>query len=262
MTWFMQPDLFTIGSLTLHAHGLFMALGFTVAILTTAWIAKTEGTTSHTVLGSALVMGLGAIIGSRILYVILSPAYFRYHPFEILKVWEGGLVFVGGMVFGAACLAWYTRLKGLSFLSTADLWVPAVALGEGIGRIGCLAAGCCYGKITGLPWGIVFSNPRSLAPLHVPLHPTQLYASLSGFLIFGILLFLHARKKFTGQLLLWYLILHSTSTLLVEKFRGDYRWLIPGTEMTFTQLISLLILIGSAILLLFIKPSDQQNQRE
>ena len=135
----------------------------------------------------------------------------------------------------------------------ADMWAPAASIGQGIGRIGCFMAGCCYGKPIDLTWGVVFTHPHCLAPTNISLHPTQIYSSLSGFVIFVVLVLLHSRKKFEGQVVLWFLILHSTARLGIERFRGDYRGMIPGTEMTTTQLVATLILIASVIILVFLK---------
>lgn len=257
----MYPDLFSIGPVTIHSYGLFVALGFAAALLVTVWIGKAEGMHSPQVVDMGFIMIIWAIIGSRLMYLVLNISYYANHPLEILKIWEGGLVFSGGLVFAVLALIWYAWRRHLSFWAIADLWTPAVALGQGIGRIGCFMAGCCYGKMTDMPWGIVFSHPQSLAPHHVPLHPTQLYASLSGFVIFVCLLLFRTRKQFNGQLLLWYLILHSTTRLLIERFRDDYRGLIPGTEMSLTQLTALLLLLGAAATLFFLKTKRDGKNR-
>jgi phosphatidylglycerol:prolipoprotein diacylglycerol transferase len=157
-------------------------------------------------------------------------------------------------------MGWYLRKHNLSLWKVGDLWSPGVALGQSIGRIGCFMAGCCYGKPTDLPWGVVFTHPLSLAPLHVSLHPTQLYASLAGLAIFVVLMFLSIRKKYQGQVFLWYLILHSTARLLVERFRGDDRGMVPGTEMTITQLATLLVLMGSVIALYILKSRKERQE--
>ena len=153
----------------------------------------------------------------------------------------------------AVAMIWYLKRHRLSFLSAGDLWAPSLALGQGIGRIGCFMAGCCYGRPTGSSWGVLFTNPKSLAPLNIPLYPTQLFEAFSLFVIFLFLIFLHGKRKFEGQVFLWYLILHSTARLFVERFRGDERGLIPGSEMTATQFVALLILLGSVVALLVIR---------
>ncbi len=256
----MHPDLFSIGPLTLHTYGLFVALGFASAIAVTVWLGKSEGVSSQTTMDIMFMAIVWAIVGSRAFYVLLNPGYYLEHPLDAFKLWQGGLVFSGGMVAAIVALAWYLRRHRMPVLQTADLLAPGLALGQGIGRIGCFFAGCCYGRPTDLPCAVVFSHPESLAPLHIPLHPTQLYSALSGFLLFALLLVLRTRKSFPGQVFIWFLILHSTSRLLVERFRGDYRGLIPGTEMSVTQLVTLLVLIGSVVCLYVLKSKASKNR--
>ena len=255
----MFPDLFSIGPLTIHTYGLFVALGFISGILITVKIGKDQGFPPQQVMDMAFVMILWAIVGSRLLYLLINLPYYRSNPLDALKIWQGGLVFSGGLIAVAAAMTWYLRRHHLSFWATGDLWAPALALGQGIGRLGCLMAGCCYGRPTDLPWGIIFSHPHSLAPQNIPLHPTQLYSSLGLFAIFFSLLFLHHKRRFQGQVFVWYLILHSTFRLFVERLRGDERGLVPGTEMTLTQLVATIVLILAVIALFFLKSRRERR---
>jgi len=256
----MFPDLFSIGPLTIHTYGLFVAIGFTIALLVTIKLGKAEGINPQQIMDIGFVIIIWAIIGSRLMYVFVDFPHFKNRPLDIFKIWKGGLVFSGGLLAVAPAMIWYFRRHHLSFWKMADLWAPAVAIGQGIGRMGCFMAGCCYGKPTDMKWGVVFTHPNSLAPLNVPLHPTQLYACFSGLIIFLVLLVLHARKKFQGQVFLWLLILHSTGRLLVERFRGDYRGLVPGSGMSITQLVSLLLLISSVIMLFILKSKNDKEK--
>ena len=110
-----------------------------------------------------------------------------------------------------------------------------------------------------MPWCVTFTGPDALAPLNIPLHPTQLYAALSGLVIFLVLMFLRKRKKFEGQIFVWFLILHSTGRLLIERYRGDDRGLIPGAEMTTTQLIALLVLMAAVAALMILKSRHEKG---
>jgi phosphatidylglycerol---prolipoprotein diacylglyceryl transferase len=247
----MFPDLFSIGPFTLHTYGLFVAVGFLVGLMVTVRIGKSQGITPQQTMDMGFLMIVAAIVGSRLLYILMNLGYYAQRPMDILKLWQGGLVFSGGVVCVILGVLWYTRRHQLSFWKMADMWAPAMAIGQGIGRIGCFMAGCCYGKPTGSDWGMVFTNPHSLAPLNIPLHPTQLYSSVSNFIIFFVLLLLHRKKAFDGQVFLWLLVLHSTARLFVERFRGDDRGMVFQSGMTVTQLVTLVILFG-AILALFI----------
>jgi phosphatidylglycerol---prolipoprotein diacylglyceryl transferase len=258
----MFPDLISLGPVTIHTYGLFVALGFVAGIWTAVKVGKSQGVPSQQVMDMAFVMILWAIIGSRLFYVLINFSYFKAHLLDIIKVWKGGLVFSGGLVATAVAMIWYLKRHRLSFLSTGDLWAPSLAVGQAIGRIGCFMAGCCYGRPTGSSWGVLFTNPKSLAPLNIRLYPTQLFEAFSLVVIFLVLIFLHGKRKFEGQIFLWYLILHSTARLFVERFRGDERGLIPGTDMTATQFVALLILLGSVVALLVIRSRwDKRHKR-
>jgi len=242
--------------LTIHTYGLFVALGFASAILLTVWLGSGEGVPPQRVMDIAFMGIVWAIIGSRVFYVLLNLEYYRRHPLDMFKLWQGGLVFSGGLVVAVLALIWYLKRRRMPVLSTADLMAPGLALGQGIGRIGCFFAGCCYGRPSDIPWAVVFTHPNSLAPLYTPIHPTQAYAALGGIVLFGILMILRKRRAVYGQGFIWYMILHSTLRLLEERFRGDYRGLVPGTEMSVTQLLTLMVLVGSVAALYVIKPKD------
>jgi len=182
----------------------------------------------------------------------MNISYYIRHPSDILKIWTGGLVFLGALIFDCIAGAWYIKRYQLDFWTISDILAPGAALGQAIGRIGCFMAGCCYGKPTTYPWAVIFHDPHSLAPLGVPLHPTQLYHSMACLIIFAILMVLRKYKSFAGQVFLWYLILHSTQRLLIERFRGDCTAILFGT-MTMTQFISLIILLTSGISLIIRK---------
>ena len=255
----MFPDLFSIGPLTLHTYGLLVATGFVVGLLVTVWIGKRYDINQQQVMDMGFIIILSAIIGSRLGYVIINASYYWKHPIDIFKLWDGGLVFSGGTIFVILIMSFYIKRHHLSFWQIGDLWTPAAAIGQGIGRIGCFMAGCCYGKPTDVCWGVIFTNSKSLAPLNEALHPTQLYSSLSGLIIFIVLMVLHAKRRFEGQVFLWFLILHSTSRLLIERFRGDDRGFIASIDMSMTQLGAILILVA-AVVALFIRTSSGKGK--
>jgi phosphatidylglycerol:prolipoprotein diacylglycerol transferase len=252
----MFPDLLSIGPLTIHSYGLFFVLGITVGLLVALKFGSDERMNPLVILDMGFIIILFFLIGSRLTYVIINFSYYRDHLLDMLKIWHGGMVFSGGLITDLLILGWYLKRNRLSFWETGDLWTPSAAIGQGIGYLGCFLAGCCYGKPTEVKWGVIFSHPNSLAPLGIPLHPTQLYGALSGFTIFIVLLYLRARKRFSGQLLLWFLILQSIAQLFVERFRGDERIFLPGGEMTINHLSALLILFTAVIALFIRKPKQ------
>ena len=254
----MLPDLFTIHSVTFHTYGLFVAMGFASGIVLTFLMGRQTGNSPRLIADMAVYMILAAIAGSRIVYVLVNLDYFRVHPWAALKLWEGGLFFSGGIITVLVTVFWYAKHHRLSFWELGDLWAPAAALGQAVGRIGCFMAGCCYGKPTGSPLGILFRDPHALAPVNIPLHPTQLYSAAGGFGVTIVLLMIYARKKFPGQVLLWYLILYGTVSLFVEKYRDDGRALFPGSPLSVNQGLALLVLVG-AIVMLFVLKSKRKG---
>lgn len=219
----MHPILIHFHGITLYTYGLFLALGFLAAIWFTNRNARFHGIKASDVSDLFFVILVSGIIGGRLLYVIINFEDFKASPLDIFKLWNGGLVFFGGFITAVAASVVTLKIKQLPFLKTADIVAPGAALGHGIGRLGCFFAGCCYGRQCDLPIAVQFSDPNSLAPLHVPLHPTQLYMVLANLTLFFILVFLQRRKRFHGMIFLSYIILYSVFRFIIEFFRGDFR---------------------------------------
>jgi len=207
-------------------------------------------------IGEAFLLDLVSILiicgllGARVLYVLLNLDYFHQHPWEIVKVWEGGLVFYGGFILAALVGTIFTRYRGYPISDVADCLAPGLALGQGIGRWGCFFAGCCYGKPTNLPWGVIFKDPASLAPLGVRLHPVQLYESAGDILLAGLLWVLLLRRKETHGDVFWmYLLGYGLLRFVMEILRGDDRGsLVGGLEPS--QIIAMLaILVAGSVLI-------------
>ncbi len=219
----MHPILIKWGILTIHTYGVMVAAGFLLAMIYAVKAGKDEGLGADIIYDLFFYALLFAILGARLLYVLINFSYYRFHPFEILYIWHGGLVFYGGFI--AAVLAVYLRLRSynLSVWLIADIAAPALVLAQAVGRFGCLAAGCCYGAVCTLPFAIHFSDPQSLAPLHVSLHPTQMYHAAANGIIFMLLVLKRHRQSFVGQLAVFYLLLYPTGRFIIEFFRGDPR---------------------------------------
>jgi phosphatidylglycerol---prolipoprotein diacylglyceryl transferase len=198
---------------------------------------------------------LCGIVGAKILYIVNDWGYYTAHPGEIFSfaTLQAGGVFSGGLIGAALAAAWYLRKHHMPALATWDAFAPGLALGHAIGRIGCFAAGCCYGKPTTHFWGVTFNNPLAQAwvgtPLGVPLEPTELFESAVELANFFILMWLFKHKKFDGQVLGAYLFLYGVARFFLEFLRGDLgRGSVFGGIMTGTQLIAIgLVLTGGFI---------------
>jgi len=248
----MFPDLVTIGTFTIHTYGVFIALGALAGILLIAHDAKKENYDQQQILDLAFYLLIAAIIGSRIFYILLNTHYYWQHPVEIVMIWRGGLVFYGGFLFAFATCFVYLRRRRLPFLKTCDLLAPGLALGEVFGRIGCFFAGCCYGKTAAIPWSVVFTHPHSLAKIGIPLHPTQLYASLKALIVFIILIAFRRHKRGDGQIIWLYTFLYAIGRLIIEPFRGDERGLLIFGAITLTQAIALLLIPVSLVMVVYL----------
>ena len=238
----MYPDLFSIGNFTLHTYGLCIALGALLGILFVSRGAQREGMNQQQLLDLVFYLLIAAIIGSRVFYIILNPGYYLKHPLESLMIWRGGLVFYGGFLFAFPTCYLYLKKHRIPFLKTGDILSPGLALGESLGRIGCFFAGCCYGSPTGLPWGVTFTHPNSLARLGVALHPTQLYASAAAVLMFIILVSSRRFKRADGQIVFLYVLLYALGRLIIEHFRGDERGLLVAGYLTLNQTIAIVLI--------------------
>lgn len=239
----MFPTLVELGPLTIHTYGLFIALAFLAGMAWASREARQRGIPVSMVQDIVFWSILAAIVGSRLLFVLLNPGYFLRNPLDIFMFWKGGLVFLGGALLVALAIWFYLRSKRQPILPWADLLIPALPLGQAIGRLGCFSAGCCYGKQCDLPWAVTFTNPGSLAPLNTPIHPTQLYHSLGDLTTFLTLLLAKPYLKRDGQVLGLFLLVFPVFRIGVEFFRADFRGSM-GPFST-TQVISAaLMLVG------------------
>ncbi len=249
----MHPILVQFGNFRVYSYGFFVGLGFVVAAaLAVLKIRKSNIRLSLENAADLLFYTLlSAFLGSRILFILINFDVYRQHPLQIFKIWEGGLVFYGGLIPAALVAIGYMRRHGLPAWELADLISPLIALGLSFGRIGCFLAGCCYGRETSLPWAIVFENPDSLARLNVPLHPTQLYDAANGLAIFFFLSWISKRKTFDGQIFWLFVLLYSVTRFIVEIFRGDPRGFLFGDLLSTSQAIGILLAISSLFMLFY-----------
>jgi phosphatidylglycerol:prolipoprotein diacylglycerol transferase len=255
----MHPVLFKIGPLTIYTYGAFIV----IALLIGMWIVKCESTKvgldSNKMMDIYFYGIIGGLIGARIFYVFLFWRDFWPQIWKIFMLWEGGVVFYGA-VFGAVpvCIFLVRRYK-FSLRSSLDILVFPLPLAHSIGRIGCFMAGCCYGKDCSLPWAVVFRTQSSLAPLNIPIHPTQLYSSFTNLIIFILLILIKKRKQFDGQILSAYLCLYPIGRAINEIFRGDKRSIALCGFLNLNHLINLAMLICGILLYSYLKSMGKEN---
>jgi phosphatidylglycerol---prolipoprotein diacylglyceryl transferase len=255
----MHPILIRIGPLTIHTYGFLVASGFLVGIWLAVRQAKKEGVPPDKIIDLGFYILLAAIIGSRLLFILINYTHYLKFPLDIIKIWEGGLVFYGGVLLALPTAIWFIMKNRLGVWNTADILAPSIAIGHSFGRLGCFAAGCCFGKASeALPWGIIFTDPECLAPTHILLHPTQLYESAGEFMNFLILLTLRRYKSFDGQLIMTYLLLYSALRFVVEIFRGDVARGFIFSTISVSQGISILMFLTALAGFVVLKRKKKQ----
>ena len=246
----MFPILFKIGPLTLHTYGFFVAMGFLLGLIWAHKESLRRGLNPEIFHDLFFYVVIAALIGARFFYVVLNLSYFSNNLLAVFRLWEGGLVFYGGFLFAVPVFIWRVRRWQKPILEILDVGAPALVLAQAVGRLGCLAAGCCYGKFCEAGFAITFSNPLSHAPLHQPLYPTQIYHSLANLAIFFILVLISRRSLQRGVLVVGYLLLYGISRFIIEFWRGDPRGFLAGFSTS--QWVSIGLVI-SAVLLWFFK---------
>lgn len=247
----MYPEIFHLPFL--HTYGVLVALAFLTGLWMTTRLGKEAGLNTDAVTNLGIYCALGAIVGAKLMMFLVDIPYYTEHPGEVLSfsTLQAGGVFYGGLIAALGVAAWYMRKSHLPLLRTADVFAPGIALGHGIGRLGCFSAGCCWGVECHLPWAVTFTNPVANqlvgVPLRIPLHPTQLYESFAEFLVFGILFWRSGKPHPTGAIICLYLMLYSSARFVVEFFRFHEQGNLWGGPLDTSQWISLgLFLLGAS----------------
>jgi phosphatidylglycerol:prolipoprotein diacylglycerol transferase len=249
------PRLFHIGNFNLPTYGLLVSLGVLIGLWISVRNSEKQGIDPDKAWNFGILIVLCGIIGAKVLYIINDWSTYAAHPSEIfsLNTLQSGGVFSGGLIAALAAAVWYIRKHHLPAMAICDAFSPGLALGHAIGRVGCFAAGCCWGKPTAHFWGVTFTNPLAAAlvgtPLHVALEPTQLFESAVELANFFVLMWMLKRRKFEGQVFAAYLILYGVARYFLEFLRDDPgRGSVFGGIMTGTQLISIFLVIGGGII--------------
>ena len=255
----MHPVLWDInlgplGHFTLGTYGLFYAAAFLVAVALSMSYARREGIEPARMIDLGIWSLLAGIVGAKLLLVLVDLPYYWHHKMEILYSWRSAGVFYGGFMAALVVGMLYVRRTGLPLGKTADAITPGLALAQAVGRIGCLAAGCCYGRPAASSWAITFADPRARdltgVPLGVPLYPTQVYHGVADLVLFLLLVWFYRRKWADGVVFWMYVLLYAVLRFAIEFFRGDFRGEVLGGLLSTSQLISV-VASASAVFLLF-----------
>lgn len=248
----MHPILFEIGGWPIYSYGLLLAGAYLAGLQLAVVRARRLGMDGTKIMDLGIYLIIAALVGAKLMLVIVDFDYFRQRPAELLSLVRAGGVFYGGLLGALGVAFFLVRRYQLNLWTTADLMAPGIALGHVIGRMGCLLAGCCYGRPTDVPWGIVFTNPAAAAnvgtPLGIALHPTQLYDAGAELLIMIVLLATERRgKPYPGRTFWLYMMLYAISRFVVEIYRGDDRGMMMG--LSTSQVVSIVVLPLSLVML-------------
>lgn len=203
----------------------------------------------------AIIAGL---IGARLYFILFSdPVSYLRKPWEILAVWHGGIGVIGSLIGGFLAALWFCRSKHIPLLKLADVLVPGIALGQTLGQFACLANGDSYGRPSDLPWAITYTDPRSFAPLNVPLHPIEIYEMAAYFVVFLIVLSTRKRFNTDGFSFLTYLAAYGTARFAMDFFRGHPALFAGGIPAA--QVFGAIAVVISAIGFLWLRSTRQRK---
>jgi phosphatidylglycerol:prolipoprotein diacylglycerol transferase len=235
----MHPVLIDFGFWQLSTYGVLVAAGYCAAILyAKKKLAHFPGMNEDKFWTLIYALFFGAVAGGKLLYVLVSLSETPWNELHILRDFRYGFVFFGGFIGASLAGIWAARRLKLPYFAVADYFGAALPLGHAIGRLGCLAAGCCYGRPTAAPWGVILGgSPLCVTPERfwgVPLHPTQLYeaaadAAIAAAIAFGVLPRVRRGRLREGSAFAAYVLLYSVARFVVEFYRGDDRgWSFAG----------------------------------
>ena len=250
----MHPELIHLGPVVLPSYGAALGVAFLLAVLLLKRRAPEYGIDPETAVDMGIWLILSGLLGAKLLLLVVEgPSYYLTSLHGLLELFRAGGVFYGGLLGALFAAVFFVKVRKVPFLAFADAAAPAVALGQAIGRVGCLAAGCCWGARCDKPWAITFSDPKAGenvgVPLHVPLHPTQIYEGV-GLLVLVALLVWFGKGRVPGRTFSLYLMGAAVLRFTVELFRGDPRGTVPLLGLSTSQGIALgLFVLGAAIFL-------------
>lgn len=240
----IDPVAIALGPVKVHWYGLMYVIGFLALWFFTSRRAKqpNSGWTTEQVADLVFYGALGVILGGRIGYMLFyNLSQYVAHPLDILKIWEGGMSFHGGLIGVLLAMLYFARKSGKTFFTVADFIAPWVPIGLGLGRIGNFINHELWGRTTDLPWGMVF---RDAGPL--PRHPSQLYqAALEGLALFAILWLFTRKPRPTASVSGLFLVAYGTFRVIAEFVREPdaqlgylaFGWLTMGQVLSVPMIL-------------------------
>jgi len=242
---FSLPDflasLFGVEQVTVYSYATLIALGTLIAALYTKRSAKKE--LGITKLSNSFFYGIFAagFVGGKLFYYLQDPLLYIENPSLMSNNFSGGFVFYGSFVVIVPYVIWYLKKHDIPVLPMLDIFAVTTTIVHAIGRLGCFAAGCCYGAPTNSSIGLIFPTTHGIS-----VHPTQLYEAMLLLVIMAILLVVKKYKQFNGQVFFLYLMLYAFGRGILELFRGDDRGFVIENILSHSQFIALCLISASA----------------
>ena len=262
----MHPILFNAGPITIYSYGVLLAAAYLTGLWMAVRRARAAGIDGNRIMDLLIWVIIAALVGAKLLLFIVDFEHFTSSWEEFTTLLRSGGVFYGGLIAAILVCIYQLRKHRLPLWPSGDLFAPGIALGYMVGRLGCLMAGCCYGKPTDVAWAITFTDPAANfnvgTPLNVPLHPTQLYEAGAGLIIFVVLMLLEKRPgSFPGRTFWSFAFLYSLLRFFIEFYRGDDRGLVLGLLST-SQFISVVLGPISLVMLWYLSRANRPAEPE
>lgn len=218
----INPIAFTIGTLSVRWYSIMIALAVVTVVSWAAWAARKAKISNDLIFTLALWGIIGGLVGARLFNILDEIGYYTQHPSAILG-FQGLAIY--GAILGATLALWIaSKVHKFSFGTMADLVAPGALLGQAVGRVGCTINGCCYGRPTGLLWGLIYTNPNSFAPLGISTQPAVVYELLFDLALFAIIWKLRGKLHPAGSLFMLYLAMYSVGRFFIAAARD------PGSQ--------------------------------
>ena len=252
----MHPILFEFGGFTIYSYGVLLAAAYLLGLQFALIRARSRGLDRERVMDLGIWIIISALVGAKLLLLVVDYRPFLANPRTIVDLLRSGGVFYGGLIAAVTVALVYIWRHRMPMWTTTDVFAPGIALGHVVGRLGCLLAGCCFGRPTSVPWAISFHDPNAFAtsgtPLGVSLHPTQLYEAGAEALILVFLLAFERRgRPFPGRTFWSYMLLYGVSRFIIEFYRGDPRGTVFDALST-SQFVSVILVPLSVVMLVLL----------
>ena len=255
----MKPVLLEILGWPLRTYGALVGACLVVGMTLVLRYGRRSGIDQHALLDAVFASVIGGIVGSRLLYIIVHARDFLDQPLGALKLWEGGMMYFGGLLFGMVCGIFVAWRRGLDLWPALDTVAPAMGPSQGIGRVACLAAACCYGGEWNHPLAVTFHDPLSSVPaglLGVPLLPVQVLQIAEGILLWGVGLWALKRRRWHGEAFLLVMAVAGATRFVLEGLRDDdargfFLQDTFGKSLSTSRLLGLGMIAGAAAIWLW-----------